>query len=82
MDGMPEPAHDRPGSVQPGDPEVEAAEGEGLALAPVDITVRLWFDREPEVISPVADWMVCAALNRVLDNYVEYVLTPEEEEEG
>ena len=47
----------------------------------MDIVVRLWLDREPEVIAPVADWIVCAALNKALENYVEFELTPETQEE-
>lgn len=50
-------------------------------MPPVDIVVRVWQDRDPEVISPVADWLTCAALNRVLDNYVEYLVTPETDDD-
>lgn len=74
----------RPGSQEPRDAQVDDREVEGVdttaVIPPVDIIVRVWSDREPEVISPVADWLVCAALNKVLDNYVEYELTPTEEE--
>ena len=53
------------------------------ALAPpVDIVVRVWQDRDPEVISPVADWLTCAALNRVLDNYVEMVFSLESDDDA
>ena len=49
---------------------------------PMDVTIRIWTDREPEVITNgVSEWIVCAALNRVLDSYVEYELTPAGEEE-
>jgi len=48
---------------------------------PIDIIVRVWMDRLPEVIATVDDWLVKAALNEVLNNYVEFELTPAEEEE-
>lgn len=49
-------------------------------LPPVDITLRVWFDGDVEVFSPVADWLTCAAMNRALDSYVEYVVVPDEED--
>lgn len=49
---------------------------------PMDVVVRIWTDRQPEVIAPgVSDWLVRAALGEVLDSYVEYELTPAGEEE-
>ena len=73
------------GHVQPGEPEVEGRQDPGLDGAsvspPIDIIVRVWMDRLPEVIATVDDWLVRAALNEVLNNYVEFELTPAEEEE-
>lgn len=61
--------------------EVDSLDASSV-MAPIDITVRVWLDRKPELFANGLDpWVVCAALNDVLDSYVEYELTPAGEEE-
>jgi len=51
-----------------------------VAVPPVDITVRIWLDRAPEVFNPgIAPWLAQAALYRAAE-YLEEGLEPSEEE--
>ena len=57
---------------------VELPHGGALAEAPAIITVTFWLDREPEIASPLADWLTAAVLYQAADN-TGYA--PEETEE-
>jgi hypothetical protein len=65
----------------PKTPQEAPADTAPVLFPPVDVVVRFWPDSEVEVLSPLADWLTCAVLNRALENYVEYVVTPAEEED-
>lgn len=53
-----------------------ASGGDSPQVGPSIITVTVWMDREPEVDSPLADWLTEAALYRAA-----WIVTPWEESE-
>lgn len=70
----PRPEHDPGRAEDRGDPAADV-------LPPIDIIVRLWWDRDPEVFNPgMAPWLAQAALYRAAE-YLDDVVDIEEEED-
>jgi hypothetical protein len=41
------------------------------AFPPIDITVRLWLDAEPEVFSPLSNWLTADVLARASETQAD-----------
>jgi hypothetical protein len=58
----------------PGTAVARPAEGvtdETPAFPPIDITVRLWLDAEPEVFSPLSNWLTSDVLARASETQAD-----------
>ena len=74
------PKHDRTRG-EAASREVEGSQERGVALPPIDLVVRVWFDRDPEVLNPgLAVWAAQAALYRAAESLEEGLDGPSEEE--